>query len=217
MRDLCAAGLLGALVSALPAAVTAQHLQTRTVAHAARSGAAAQQSMMNGAYLASDPLNGDHVPAPSHRGEFIEVYSDNISTRYSEVYWTMQPAKNLPSDFVARFDGKVVAFTGYEVDSVYTLANGTEQSVPINAQYNHHHNCYLLSKSAKMVHVGPVGSQTSPTHGGMRAQWEPRMLPPGSEGDDQLFTATTSSGGDGGDGEVPIMHAGFFVDGNGGE
>jgi hypothetical protein len=46
----------------------------------------ADNVMMNGGYLASDPLTGAHVRAADHRGEFIEVYSANISTRYSEVY-----------------------------------------------------------------------------------------------------------------------------------
>ena len=166
---------------------------------------------MNGAYLASDPLTGAHVAAPSHRGEFFEVYSDNISTSYSEVYWTMQPPQDLPTDFVKRFDGKVVAFTGYEVDSVYTAPNGTETSVPITAQYNHHHNCYLLSKATKMVHVGPVGSDSTPTHGGMRSEWEPRLLPGVENRIGPLASAALDSA------SVPIMHAGFFVDGNGGE
>jgi hypothetical protein len=47
------------------------------------------------------------------KGESITVYGYNISTRYSEVYWTMQPPIALPADFVARFAGKVVAVTGY--------------------------------------------------------------------------------------------------------
>ena len=46
------------------------------------------------------------------KGEYIDVYSHNISTHYSEVYWTMQPSIPLPADFVKRFDGKIVALTG---------------------------------------------------------------------------------------------------------
>eukprot|EP01049_Picozoa_sp_SAG25_P019798 SAG25_NODE_6431_length_560_cov_0.880694_1_plen_139_part_10 len=67
----------------------------------------------------------------SHRGEFIEVYSPNISTHYSEVFWTMMPAVPLPADFVARFKGKAVSFTGYEADAVRQLPDGSEQHVPL--------------------------------------------------------------------------------------
>jgi len=44
----------------------------------------------------------------------MDVYSQNISTHYSEVYWTMQQPIPLPADFVARYTGKIVAVTGYE-------------------------------------------------------------------------------------------------------
>ena len=46
----------------------------------------------------------------------------------------MQKPVDLPADFVARYDGVPVAFTGYEVDSVYTLPNGSDVSVPITTQ-----------------------------------------------------------------------------------
>ncbi len=52
----------------------------------ALSSVPTRADMMNGGYLASDPLTGAHVKAAEHRGEFIEVYSEPISTRYSEVY-----------------------------------------------------------------------------------------------------------------------------------
>jgi len=95
---------------------------------------------MNGPYTLSNYSGGQHfVYGTGHRGSFIDVYSWNISTRYSEVYWTMQPAVPLPADFVARYAGRVVALTGMEYDAVRTAADGTETSVPITHQYNHHH------------------------------------------------------------------------------
>ena len=33
----------------------------------------------------------------------------NISTVYSEVFWTMTPDVPLPADFVARYAGKIVS------------------------------------------------------------------------------------------------------------
>jgi hypothetical protein len=71
------------------------------------------------------------------------VYSHNISTVYSEVYWTVQPDVPLPADFVAKYKGKAVAFTGYEVDALRQLPDGCEEHVPLYEAYNHHHKCVL--------------------------------------------------------------------------
>merc|ERR1719272_1460062 len=89
-------------------------------------------SQMNGNYMISNYSSGEHFEySTGHRGEYIDVYGFNISTHYSEVYWTMQPPIPLPAEFVARFAGKVVALTGYEVDSIRMLPDGTEESVRI--------------------------------------------------------------------------------------
>lgn len=180
---------------------------------------------MNGAYLISDPATGKHRPsAPfAHRGKYIDVYSFNISTRYSEVYWTMQPPVPLPPSFVAEFDGKPVVITGYEVDSVRTVrravpltgVNGEEEyeeyeeeSVPITQQYNHHHNAYVLGKSATMVNVGPAGSKKVPRHGGLPSRWEPRtVVDPSSSNTSPAASAASPQ----------VATAAFIVDGNGGE
>ena len=71
------------------------------------------------------------IPAPPHRGEFIEVFSRPIRTTYSEVFWAQQDPIPLPKEFVEKFDGQTVAFTGYEVDVVRKdSATGTWRSVP---------------------------------------------------------------------------------------
>jgi len=180
---------------------------------------------MNGAYLISDPATGKHRPAApfAHRGKYIDVYSFNISTRYSEVYWTMQPPVPLPPSFVAEFDGKPVVITGYEVDSVRTVrravpltgVNGEEEyeeyeeeSVPITRQYNHHHNAYVLGKSATMVNVGPAGSKKVPRHGGLPSRWEPRTVVDPSSSDTSPAASAASP---------QVATAAFIVDGNGGE
>lgn len=96
--------------------------------------------MMNGQYQIANRAPG--APLPTHRGQYIEVhtiillfylipscipqvYSHNITSVYSEVYWTVQPDVPLPADFVAKYRGKAVAFTGYEVS--LTLMIGIAQ------------------------------------------------------------------------------------------
>merc|ERR1719183_195726 len=49
--------------------------------------------------------------------EYFDVYGE-VRTRYSQVYWTRNAPINLPPELVARFKGKVMAITGYEVDQV---------------------------------------------------------------------------------------------------
>ena len=49
--------------------------------------------------------------------EHFDVYGE-VRTKYSQVYWTRNAPIPLPQALVARFDGKVMAITGYEVDQV---------------------------------------------------------------------------------------------------
>ena len=55
-----------------------------------------------------------HASAPV---EHFDVYGE-VRTRYSEVYWTTNAPVRLPEALIARFDGKVMAITGYEIDQV---------------------------------------------------------------------------------------------------
>ena len=62
-----------------------------------------------------------------------------------EVFWTWQGETKLPDEIIKRFDGKVMAITGYEQDQVMVTPVGKpgvnpEQDVsfPINWAYNHH-------------------------------------------------------------------------------
>ena len=77
---------------------------------------------MNGEYLIANPRPGVSPVTPFHRGNFFDVYSHNITTRYGEVFWMRQPRLPLPPPFVAEFAGRVVVLTGYEVDTVRTMA-----------------------------------------------------------------------------------------------
>ena len=49
--------------------------------------------------------------------EHFDVYGE-VRTRYSEVYWTTNAPVRLPEALIARFNGKVMAITGYEIDQV---------------------------------------------------------------------------------------------------
>ena len=76
-----------------------------------------------------------------------QVYSPPISTKYSEVYWTMMDPVALDKDLVARFQGKTMAIVGYETDQVIVTEGQPDVSVPITHAYNHHFEvprCYLV-------------------------------------------------------------------------
>ena len=49
--------------------------------------------------------------------EHFDVYGE-VQTLYSQVYWTRNLPVNLPPEIVNRFNGSVMAITGYEIDQV---------------------------------------------------------------------------------------------------
>ena len=49
--------------------------------------------------------------------EHFDVYGE-VETLYSQVYWTRNAPINLPPELVQRFNGSIMAITGYEVDQV---------------------------------------------------------------------------------------------------
>jgi len=107
---------------------------------------------MNGLYTISNPntattneFNSDYNSFSDV--EYFEVYSPPISTKYSEVYWTMMDPVALDKDLVARFQGKTMAIVGYETDQVIVTEGQPDVSVPITHAYNHHFEvprCYLV-------------------------------------------------------------------------
>ena len=99
-------------------------------------------------YLIANPRTAD-ARAREFRGEYFDVYGPNVTTHYSEVSWFSQPVP-LPADIVARFDNKVMAVTGYEVDATRMLPNGTEERVPCTQLYNHHYSGWMHGKAAVM-------------------------------------------------------------------
>ena len=84
--------------------------------------------------------------------EYFDVYSDPITSRYGDVYWTMMNPVKLPQNIIDRFNNKVIAITGYEMNQVI-INNGIETPVPITWAYNHHYLAYLLDKNTQLVKV----------------------------------------------------------------
>lgn len=121
--------------------------------------------------------------------EYFDVYGE-VRTRYSQVYWTRNAPINLPPELVARFDGKVMAITGYEVDQVthsgpqtgsttvpggqlggfscYPQCNEADKSVPIYSAYNHHYFSWLTGKDAEVYNMSQQVLVPNPTATGVR-------------------------------------------------
>ena len=87
-------------------------------------------------FLMWNILRCAHFPFQSP--QCSQVYSPPISTKYSEVYWTMMDPVSLDKDLVARFQGKTMAIVGYETDQVIVTEGQPDVSVPITHAYNHH-------------------------------------------------------------------------------
>jgi hypothetical protein len=103
--------------------------------------------------------------------EYFDVYGE-VKTVYSQVYWTRNAPIDLPPELVARFKGKVMAITGYEVDQVThkgpqpgstttkdqlggfscypSCDDSVDKSVPIYHAYNHHYFSWLIGEDAEM-------------------------------------------------------------------
>jgi hypothetical protein len=133
-------------------------------------------------YLIANPLSPS-AGTRSYRGEFFEVYGPNITNRYSEVSWDPQPVQ-LPPSIVQRFDGRVMAVTGMEVDIVRTASDGAEERVPCTEQYNHHFSGYMHGKAARRIE----GESNAPkVHGRALPQWHVNV-PTGSFPSIQVFS-----------------------------
>eukprot|EP01051_Picozoa_sp_SAG22_P004863 SAG22_NODE_273_length_13182_cov_12.693419_8_plen_651_part_00 len=151
-----------------------------------------------------------HQHTGVHRGEYFDVAGDPVTMHYSEVFWTAQPAVPLPADVVARFKGRAISFTGFEVDIVRAdPETGVETSVPSYEWYNHHYCATIRGAHAKMAYVGP---QTH-LHGVDRRaievhppEWEPRSLPSDTEPNSTVPTAQNFWQGNGGEHRLSFKH-----------
>lgn len=144
-------------------------------------------------YLISNPNGPGYSTDFEHnvKGpvEHFDVYGE-VQTRYSQVYWTQNSPIALPPEIVSRFDGKLMAITGYEVDQVthsgprpnynagkgdvlggfscYPSCDEEDMSVPIYNAYNHHYFGWLVGKDAEVYKMDEPTFVPNPTWTGLR-------------------------------------------------
>lgn len=129
--------------------------------------------------------------------EHFDVYGE-VQTSYSQVYWTRNAPIALPKDLMQRFDGKVMAITGYEIDQVvsphappapptgaplsgfacYPDCGDGDASVPIYHAYNHHYFSWLTGKGAHVVDLDTPTRYPNPTFTAIRAAAAPNVSAP---------------------------------------
>jgi hypothetical protein len=124
---------------------------------------AAVATNMNGGYQVAsvDNLNATWNSDFASKGhEYFDLWAPEIATHYGEVFWTNQGKLDLPEEIIKRFEGKVLAITGYEQDQVMVNPVGKpgvnpeqDVSVPINWAYNHHYGFHLLGKHAELKEI----------------------------------------------------------------
>jgi len=115
---------------------------------------------MNGEYLLSQTPHGNntqHLFPTQYRdyprgAEYFDVYSPEIQSLYSQVFWKGLSAVDLPDDIVKRYDGKGMAVIGFEMDQVRRTPSG-DVSVPINVAYNHHFESSMVGKKSRLEKV----------------------------------------------------------------
>ena len=101
------------------------------------------------------------------QGEYFELLGPEVTTRYSEVFWHTQPIQ-LPEDIINRFDNKVMAVTGYEVDIVRTSKKDNKNVTTSAASYeiyNHHYSGWMYGKGASPSSYEQSGSDDNPIVG----------------------------------------------------
>ena len=85
--------------------------------------------------------------------EYFDIYTPPITSKYADVYWTMMPEIPLSKELVSRFNNKVMAITGYEMDQVIVHPDKSEESIPCSWSYNHHYVAHLQGSNSKMIKV----------------------------------------------------------------
>ena len=108
----------------------------------------ATQSLTSGTASYSFSTNFTDI---TPEAEFFDVYTPSITSKYADVYWTMMPEIPLSKEIVSRFNNKVMAITGYEMDQVIVHPNGMEESIPCFWSYNHHYVAHLQGANSKMI------------------------------------------------------------------
>ena len=92
--------------------------------------------------------------------EHFDVYG-KVQTSYSQVYWTRNTPINLPPELVERFDGKVMAITGYEVDQVTHSGEKNQETVVLEVR-NSTCPCALHINLEEDQQCLPITLETNP-------------------------------------------------------
>ena len=156
--------------------------------HVAASFVPSTLPNMNGEYQLSTTPGGNASRFPTHfkdypRGvEMFEVYSPNINTLYSQVFWAGLDPVELPEAIVKKYDGRGMAVVGFEIDQVVLAQLHQQQltalrffpthrheqvrrtasgdvSVPINVAYNHHFESNMVGKNSMLEKISLTGGE----------------------------------------------------------
>ena len=112
----------------------------------------------------------DFVPVES-----FDVYSPLISQLYSQVFWKGLPPVSLPKHIVDKYQSKVMAVVGFEVDQVRLNENQQEESLPITAAYNHHFESTMIGGNARFELASPDDPRLVELHATMGHKLPPHQ------------------------------------------
>lgn len=99
--------------------------------------------------IANAPQGHQGKPYP-FLGEYFEIRSESIKNKYSQVFWGTIGPTPLPPEIVKRYNGSLMAITGFEVD-VMRNVSGKEVPVPCYQSYNHHYQPIIASPYAQFT------------------------------------------------------------------
>ena len=191
---------------------------TITVVFLAHANAINGKTMNDGIYAISNSNQNSATFNTTFFGkEFFEIYSPPIRTSYAQVLWRMMEVVPLPQRIIDRFENKVMAVVGYEVDQVRTNPDGVDVPVPITHAYNHHYAAWLVNnRKVRMVKKKkkknkPDKSMTGMMNHGSDEYWSAEPIKHSAEKvqverDDSEEEELEV---------IPLCH--FFSEGNGGE
>jgi hypothetical protein len=166
---------------------------------------------LNGAYILSQTPRAEHTQQrfPSNYkdypggAEYFDVYSPEISSLYSQVFWKGLPPVDLPPEVVRRYAGRGMAIVGFEMDQVIAGAapDGSDVSVPLTHAYNHHFESTMTGAKSTVQRVDAtrrdeLAASHGHGHGLPHDHYEVRELAPGTDG---MPTSQAFGGANGGE------------------
>ena len=149
-------------------------LAVATLPYAAITQSHATITQMNDiSYRVANAAAGHEAGGFGFEGEYFEVRSPPIRSRYAGVVWRVLPPVTLPEEVISAYNGSVMAVTGFEVDVVRVAPDGKVTRVPNYQSYNHHYVSILRGAGVTLpaeaigrpnVH-GPDGLPFAPVEG----------------------------------------------------